>query len=248
MAAGLEIEGLSVLRGRSRVVADVSLLAAPAAITLLLGPNGAGKTTLLEAISGVIDAASGTIAFDGVQLKRASRVRRARIGIAHVEQGRTVFRGLSVDENLRVASRGASTRAAYAWFPELSGRAHIAAEMLSGGEQQMLVIARALLSHPRLLLVDELSLGLAPAIIRRLYPVLRRVADEGTAVIAVEQFAHFALPLADVAYVMNAGRLTTADTAEHLAADGTRLREAYFGTPSNSGQFTSSKKTDVDNS
>ncbi|NUR92340.1 MAG: ATP-binding cassette domain-containing protein, partial [Nonomuraea sp.] len=189
-------------------------------------PNGAGKTTLLEAVSGVIPVQRGTVGLGGADLTTLPRTRRARHGLAHVEQGRTVFATLTTRENLRLV--GAEERA-LELFPELEPRLDVRAGLLSGGEQQMLVLARALLREPAALLLDEMSLGLAPGVVRRLLPVIRRLADGGIAVLLVEQFAHAALGLADAAYVLSRGALSYGGDPGPLRESDAALRRAYLG-------------------
>ena len=207
MSAGLQLRGVTVVRGGLPICREIDLIAEPGQVTVLLGPNGAGKTTLLEAISGVIGVATGTIALGGRELHRLTRDRRARLGLAHVEQGRAVFASLTVAENLLVAGRG-GLPPALELFPELAARRDVRAGLLSGGEQQMLVIARALVRRPRMLLLDELSLGLAPIVVQRLMPVVRRLADSGVGVLLVEQYAALARELGDRAYLLSHGRIS----------------------------------------
>lgn len=225
---GLELRGLFVARNGFNIVSDVTLRAPLGRVTVLLGPNGAGRTTLVEAISGVLPARVGTMRFCGHELGRLSREQRHRIGIGHVEQGRTIFSDLTVDENLRVRNRRIDTAEAYAWFPELSKRQDVKAVSLSGGEQQMLVIARALLGQPRLLILDELSLGLAPIVVRRLMPMVRDIANRGIGVLLVEQYATLALGIGDNAYVMNHGRFVLEEACATLLGMPDRLRQAYL--------------------
>jgi len=226
---GLDVRGVSVARGGLPIVRDVSLQAGSGEVTVLLGPNGAGKTTLLEAISGVIPVARGTIVLEGAEIQRLRRERRARLGLAHVEQGRAVFPGLTVEENLLVTVRKGDIEPLLALFPELAARRRVRAGMLSGGEQQMLVIARALAGRPRMLLVDEMSLGLAPIVVRRLMPVFRQLADEGVGVLLVEQYAALALDLGDRAYVLNRGEVVFDGPCAELAGKIDILRGAYLG-------------------
>ncbi|CAM3931907.1 ABC transporter ATP-binding protein [Deinococcus frigens] len=226
---GLMIEELSVARGGFPVVRGVTLHAPPGQVTVLLGPNGAGKTTLLEAVSGVIPVSGGQLRLNGTVITAQPREARARRGLAHVEQGRTVFAGLSVEDNLRAAGRGRSLDELFGLFPELIPRRTVAAGMLSGGEQQMVVIARALAGRPQVLLVDELSLGLAPIVVRRLMPVLRGLADDGVGVLLVEQFAALALDIGDHAYVLNRGEVVHAGRADELRRRPELLRGAYLG-------------------
>lgn len=239
---GVVVSGLCVRRAGAPVLSDVYLVAPAGEVTVLLGSNGAGKTTLIEAISGVIPADSGTIALDGVDQRRVGRMRRARKGLAHVEQGHRVFPGLTVEENLRVAGRGRPPADAYALFPSLQRRKDVSAGALSGGEQQMLALARALGTEPSVLLVDEMSLGLAPAITAELLPLLDRMAREGVAVLLVEQFASLALRYGTTAYVMAKGRISDSAPCADLLADSPRLHRAYFaevGVPQRDGGTTS---------
>jgi branched-chain amino acid transport system ATP-binding protein len=206
MTGGLELSGVSVARSGLGICREIDLIAEPGQVTVLLGPNGAGKTTLLEAISGVISATAGTIRLAGRELRGLRPDQRARLGLAHVEQGRAVFPDLTVMENLDVGGRGAQART-FALFPELAARRTLRAGLLSGGEQQMLVIARALARRPTMLLLDELSLGLAPIVLRRLMPVVRTLADDGVGVLLVEQYAVLALEISDRAYLLRNGRI-----------------------------------------
>jgi branched-chain amino acid transport system ATP-binding protein len=226
---GLQLREVCVRRGPFAIVHDLTLAAPAGEVTVLLGPNGAGKTTLLEGISGILSISDGTIAIDGIEIQRLSRVRRARHGLAHVEQGRTVFAGLTVYENLVVADRGGGVEEAFETFPALRARRDSAAGLLSGGEQQMLVLARALLSRPSVLVIDELSLGLAPIIVHGLMPMVRRLADDGVAVLLVEQYAPLALEIGDRVHVLNRGRVVASGTCSEMAAEPDVLRRAYLG-------------------
>jgi branched-chain amino acid transport system ATP-binding protein len=228
--SGLVLSGLRVPRAGVTIIRDIELAAPAGEVTVLLGPNGAGKTTIIEALSGLIPTSGGRIEFEGRNITKASRVRRARQGLAHVEQGRAVFAELTVRENIRVTGVDSEEfNTAIAYFPELEPRLDIPAGRLSGGEQQMLVLARALASKPIMLLVDEASLGLAPGIVRRLMPVFRRLADEGVGVLLVEQFAALALSIGDHVYVLNRGEIRLSGHCEDLAAHPDRLHEAYLG-------------------
>lgn len=228
--AALSVERLTVKRGRSVIVEDVSLEAAPGEVTLLLGPNGAGKSTLMAAISGILPASAGRIVLGGAEVTAASRYERARRGLAHVEQGRTVFAQLSVRDNLRVVNRDPAVIAeAVSLFPELGERLGVRAGLLSGGEQQMLVLARALACRPQVLMIDEMSLGLAPVVVRRLFPVVGELTAGGRAVVLVEQFAHLALPFASTAYVLAGGRVSYEGPAAALREAPELLRAAYLG-------------------
>ena len=225
----LRVDNLSVARGEATIVRRASFAVPQGEVTVLLGPNGAGKTTLLEALSGVIPAKSGSIQLGDQEISRVSRVVRARSGLAHVEQGRVVFPTLSAEENLRVGSRDGNLESAFGLFPELEKRRHIQAGRLSGGEQQMLVLARAILGKPQVLLVDEMSLGLAPLVVKRLMPVMRALADGGMGVLLVEQFAKLALSVGNGALVMNQGRLVFSGPATTLLRDPGLLQQAYLG-------------------
>lgn len=235
--AALSVKHLTVKRGRSVIVEDVSLEAVPGEVTLLLGPNGAGKSTLMAAISGIIPASAGRIELGGVEVTAASRYERARRGLAHVEQGRTVFAQLSVRDNLRVVNRDPAVLAeALELFPELGERLGVRAGLLSGGEQQMLVLARALACRPQVLMIDEMSLGLAPVVVRRLFPVVGELTSGGRAVVLVEQFAHLALPVASTAYVLAGGRVSYQGPAAALRESPGLLRAAYLGSEAGEGE------------
>ncbi|TDD69395.1 ABC transporter ATP-binding protein [Actinomadura rubrisoli] len=228
----LRLEGVAVARGGAPIVRDVSLAVPAGEVTVLLGPNGAGKTTLLEAVAGVLPIASGRLSADGDDISGLDRVARAKRGIALVEQGRTVFTSLTVAENLRVVRRSAAAAdRAVGLFPELEKRLDVPAGLLSGGEQQMVVLARALAMAPSVLLIDEMSLGLAPVIVRRLLPAVRSLADDGVAVLLVEQFATLALEIADTAHVLAGGRLTHSGPAAPLRKAPDKLHAAYLGEP-----------------
>jgi branched-chain amino acid transport system ATP-binding protein len=228
--SGLAIEDLHTSRAGALVLRGCDVEVPAGQVTVLLGANGAGKTTLLETVSGVIPADRGRILLDGEDVARTSRRRRARLGVAHVEQGRTVFRHLTVAENLRAAGHGAHAIAAtLEIFPELEPRIGTRAGDLSGGEQQMVVLARALAAEPRVLLVDEMSLGLAPIVVQRLLPIVRDAADRGIAVLLVEQFAPLALSIGDRAYVLSRGAVVTRAAASTLADQADVLRGAYLG-------------------
>lgn len=226
----LKLTGVAVSRGAGPVVEGVDLEVRPGAVTVVVGPNGAGKTSLLEAISGIVRHSAGTIEFDGDDIGRLRRIRRAKLGIAHVEQGRTVFPSLTVRENLRLTARTpAELDALLAVFPELEKRLDSPSALLSGGEQQMVVLARAFAAKPKALLIDEMSLGLAPVVFLRLMPVIEQIAREGVGVLLVEQFAHLALGIADDAIVLANGRMTYSGAAAALLDDPDALHHAYLG-------------------
>lgn len=233
----LEIEDLSVSYGAVQALTDVSFRACEGEVTAVLGANGAGKTTLLRAISGLVHPRKGTIRYDGQQLEKMSVETIARHGVAHVPEGRSVIEEMTVDENLRLGSlwrfgrreRGAVIDEVYELFPPLSERRRQHANTLSGGERQMLSIGRALVSRPKVLLLDEPSLGLAPIVTARLMAVLRDLTTASKLIVVlVEQNARSSLSIAQRAVVINLGRVVVFDDAATVATD-TELRHHYLG-------------------
>jgi ABC-type branched-subunit amino acid transport system ATPase component len=232
VTAVLEVEGLTAGYDEAAVVRDLDVTVAPGEIVALLGANGAGKTTTLRAISGIVHPMRGRIAFAGEDLARRSPSARARLGIAHVPEGRGIFFGLTVGEHFRLGHRGEQLddEAAYRYFPALDELRGRRTGLLSGGEQQMLAVARALARRPRLLLLDELSLGLAPVVVERLLPVVREYAqDTQCGVLLVEQHVQLALTVADRGYVLSRGEVVLHDRAEALRADRELLIGSYLG-------------------
>lgn len=227
-AKGLRVESLWVDRLGQPVVKGVDLSAAPGEVTVLLGANGAGKSTLLDGISGVTPASGGRVSLDGEDITRWSRQRRVKAGLAYVQQGRTVFPSLTVEENFLVAAGRDRLDSAFELFPELRTRMSVPAELLSGGEQQMVVLGRALLRQPRVLMIDELSLGLAPAVIDRMLAALAQMAADGIGLLLVEQFAERALDAGDNAVVMARGEVVLRGTAPQIKQQPDRLRSAYL--------------------
>jgi branched-chain amino acid transport system ATP-binding protein len=230
--AVLEVTSLDAGYGGVPVVRELSLHVNEGEVVALLGPNGAGKTTTLATIAGLLGPIGGRIAFAGHSVGGTAAHRLAKRGISLVPEGRALFFGLTVREHLKLAgSRGGIGQAQlFELFPELEKCAGRKAGVLSGGEQQMLAVGRGLISRPRLLLVDEMSLGLAPVIVERMLPVLRRVASEyGTAVLFVEQHVAIALEVADRAYVLNHGRIALEGAAADLRGRRELLRSSYLG-------------------
>jgi branched-chain amino acid transport system ATP-binding protein len=231
----LRLDNITVSRGSRPVVREVTIDIPAGEVTALLGPNGAGKSSLVLAVGGVIKPDSGSIMLGEVNLasQRPERIRQA--GVAIVPEGRRLLPELTVQDNLSVAtyalSRDETTEGtAYALrlFPELEKRMDVSARSLSGGEQQMLVLAQALVSKPRFILIDELSLGLAPVIVQRLIPTIRTVAESGVGVLLIEQFATVALGLANRANVIERGRLRFSGLASELKARPDLLQTAYL--------------------
>ena len=231
----LALDGLTVARGGRNVVREVSLEIAAGEVTALLGPNGAGKSSMVLSMGGIIKPVSGKVLLDGNDLagRRPERIRSA--GVAIVPEGRRLLPELSVSENLRVATytlsssdAAAGRKRALELFPELEKRLPYAARSLSGGEQQMVVLAQALVSHPRYVIIDELSLGLAPVVINRLIPTIRSIAESGIGVLLIEQFATVALGLANRAYVMEGGRIRYSGSASELREKPDLLQSAYL--------------------
>ncbi|AAL53360.1 MULTISPECIES: ABC transporter ATP-binding protein [Brucella] len=224
------VKALQVDRASIPVIRGVDVEVRSGEISVLLGSNGAGKTTFLESLSGIIPARAGTIRLDETELARLRPGARTKAGLSHVEQGRTVFPDMTTDENIRVALHpDADPGEAYGLFPELLQRRDVKAGMLSGGEQQMVVIARSIVNRPKVMLIDEMSSGLAPVIVNRLMRAVRQLADNGMAIVLVEQFAALALSIGNRAYVLRRGQIVYDGNSEALAHDPARLHQLYLG-------------------
>lgn len=232
----LDIRDLTASYGPVKALDGVTFTVPKGKITAVLGANGAGKTTLLRTLSGLIRPDRGSVHLDGQDLARMPVEKMPRLGLAHVPEGRGVITELTVEENLRLGALGRADRSRPAdiervcsMFPVLDDRRHAVAHVLSGGERQMLVIGRALMARPSVLLLDEPSLGLAPRIVVQIFELIKGLAvSDGLTVLLVEQNARSALSIADVGVVLNLGRLVAHDEARALAADET-LRHAYLG-------------------
>ena len=236
MSALLEVNHLSVAYGGIKAVRDLSLEVAHGEMVCLIGANGAGKTTTLKAISGLIAAHAGSVHFDGQSLTRHPAHEVARRGLALVPEGRGVFPRMSVAENLMMGAYSRRDRAeiahdldqVYALLPRLTERRTQLAGLLSGGEQQMLALGRAMMARPRLLLLDEPSMGLAPLMVRAVFDIIRQIAAGGVAVLLIEQNAHLALKTCARGYVLENGSITLRGGADELA-DNPAVRQAYLG-------------------
>jgi branched-chain amino acid transport system ATP-binding protein len=231
----LEVRGLEVRYGGIRAVKGIDLEIGAGEMVCLIGANGAGKSSTLRAISGLVPTAPGAVRFGGSDLAGAPAFRRARAGLVMVPEGRGVFAQLTVEENLAMgaylrADREVSSdrTGVFGLFPQLRERRDQTAGTLSGGEQQMLAIGRALMSRPKLLALDEPSMGLAPIVAQKIFEVIRDINRAGVTVLLVEQNARAALALAARAYVMESGMITLSGEARALLADS-RVREAYLG-------------------
>jgi branched-chain amino acid transport system ATP-binding protein len=234
----LKVEGLDVHYGAIHALKGISLTVEKGQIVTLIGANGAGKTTTLRALSGLVRPTRGTITFDGRSIAGGGAGLRpdeiVRLGLAHAPEGRGIFPNLSVRDNLELGGYirrdplGPDLEKAFKRFPRLKERAAQSAGTLSGGEQQMLAVARALIARPRLLLLDEPSLGLAPQVVQTIFSIIQEINAEGMTILLVEQNAHMALSIAHRGYVLETGEIKMADSAEKLAASD-EVRKAYLG-------------------
>ncbi|MDO4269373.1 MAG: ABC transporter ATP-binding protein [Eubacteriales bacterium] len=233
--AMLEVKELNVYYGLIHALRDVSFEVNEGEVVALIGANGAGKTTTLHTVTGLLTAKSGTVTFEGKDITRRPGHEIVRAGVSHVPEGRRVFAGLTVYENLKM---GAYTRpkseiesslaSVYQRFPRLEERKNQAAGTLSGGEQQMLAMGRALMSRPRILLLDEPSMGLSPLFVKEIFSIIEEVSKAGTTVLLVEQNAKKALSIADRAYVLETGKIVQTGRASDLLNDDS-IKKAYLG-------------------
>ena len=232
----LQIKNLSVSYGAIEAVKNISLTVNDGEIVSLIGANGAGKTTTLHTITGLTPAVSGEVLFNGVDLLKTPNNKIVTLGMAHIPEGRHVFTRMSVQENLEMgafslkdqSSLGKDLEMVFDMFPRLKERRNQKAGTLSGGEQQMLAMGRALMSHPNTILMDEPSMGLSPKLVKEIFAIIRKLHDQGITVLLVEQNANMALSIADRAYVLETGRITMEGDAKELM-DNEQVRKAYLG-------------------
>ncbi len=232
----LEIKDLYVSYGMMEVLHGVSVNVEDKELVSIIGPNGAGKTTLIKTIMGLVKPTSGSIIYNGEDITHIPAHKRASMGIGYVPEGRRVFGKLTVDENLRMGAYELKDKTqiakniemVYDIFPRLGERSRQLASTMSGGEQQMLAIARALMLNPKMLLIDEVSMGLMPIMVNTCFDVIKQLNDEGITVLVVEQNANKALKIADRGYVLETGNIIISDTAENMRKDDT-VQKAYLG-------------------
>ncbi len=232
----LEIKDLYVSYGMMEVLHGISVDVQDKELVSIIGPNGAGKTTLIKTIMGLVKPTSGQILYNGEDITNIPAHKRASMGIGYVPEGRRVFGKLTVEENLQMGAYELKDKAqiakniemVYGIFPRLGERAKQLASTMSGGEQQMLAIGRALMLNPRMLLIDEVSMGLMPIMVNTCFEVIKKLNDEGITVLVVEQNANKALKIADRGYVLETGNIVLSDTAENMRKDDT-VQKAYLG-------------------
>jgi len=231
----LEIDGLNSHYGRIHALKSASLTVREGELVALVGANGAGKTTLLRTLSGVHPASSGVVKFDGLDITRMKAVRRVAEGVIQVPEGRQLFGPQSVEDNLRLGAfrrgsgdPGGDLERLYEMFPMLRVKRDQPAGTLSGGQQQIVALGRALMAKPRLLLLDEPSMGLAPLLVAEIFEAVQRLKREGVTILLVEQNAHAALSIADRGYVIETGEIVLSDTGPALLSNE-RVRQAYLG-------------------
>lgn len=231
----LKIDNLAAAYGNVKALFDVNISVGEGELVALVGANGAGKSTLMKVVSGLLPAASGTVGFEGRDITRLNSDKRVRAGISQVPEGRQIFAPMSVEDNIRLGAftrRNADIDAEiahiYQMFPVLRERKKQLAGTLSGGEQQMLAIGRALMAKPRLLLLDEPSMGLSPLLVEQTFRIIQQLSKQGTTIFLVEQNAYLALSIADRGYVMEGGCTTLSGTGRELLEDE-RVKQAYLG-------------------
>ena len=231
----LNIQGINVYYGNIHAIKDVSFHVHPGEIVTLIGANGAGKSTVLKTISGLLRTKTGEITFDGQDIRTTAPHKIVGMGLAHVPEGRRVFLSMTVEENLEmgafpqpISGVGASLADVYERFPRLKERRRQIAGTLSGGEQQMLAMGRALMSRPRLLMLDEPSMGLAPILVQQIFDIIRELHAAGTTILLVEQNARMALSIADRGYVLETGCIVLEGTGQELMQSDA-VKKAYLG-------------------
>lgn len=232
----LEVKNLSVSYGAIEAVKDISFTVNDGEIVTLIGANGAGKTTTLHTITGLVPAKSGSVMYNGVDLLKTHNNKIVTLGMAHIPEGRHVFTRMSVEENLEMGAFSLKNQSdlkkdldmVYGLFPRLKERRNQKAGTLSGGEQQMLAMGRALMSHPKTILMDEPSMGLSPKLVKEIFSIIRKLHEQGITILLVEQNAKMALSIADRAYVLETGRITMEGDAKELL-NNEQVRKAYLG-------------------
>ena len=232
----LEVKNLSVSYGAIEAVKDISFTVNAGEIVSLIGANGAGKTTTLHTITGLVPAKSGSVMYNGVDLLKTHNNKIVTLGMAHIPEGRHVFTRMSVEENLEMGAFSLKDQSdlkkdldmVYGLFPRLKERRNQKAGTLSGGEQQMLAMGRALMSHPKTILMDEPSMGLSPKLVKEIFSIIRKLHEQGITIFLVEQNAKMALSIADRAYVLETGRITMEGDAKELL-NNEQVRKAYLG-------------------
>ena len=232
----LEVKNLSVSYGAIEAVKDLSFTVNAGEIVSLIGANGAGKTTTLHTITGLVPAKSGSVMYNGVDLLKTHNNKIVTLGMAHIPEGRHVFTRMSVEENLEMGAFSLKDQSdlkkdldmVYGLFPRLKERRNQKAGTLSGGEQQMLAMGRALMSHPKTILMDEPSMGLSPKLVKEIFSIIRKLHEQGITILLVEQNAKMALSIADRAYVLETGRITMEGDAKELL-NNEQVRKAYLG-------------------
>lgn len=232
----LEVKNLSVSYGAIEAVKDISFTVNDGEIVSLIGANGAGKTTTLHTITGLVPSKSGSVMYNGVDLLKTHNNKIVTLGMAHIPEGRHVFTRMSVEENLEMGAFSLKDQSdlkkdldmVYGLFPRLKERRNQKAGTLSGGEQQMLAMGRALMSHPKTILMDEPSMGLSPKLVKEIFSIIRKLHEQGITILLVEQNAKMALSIADRAYVLETGRITMEGDAKELL-NNEQVRKAYLG-------------------